>query len=73
MRKTQKVQNLPKSGMILKMPPPESLSQVLSDEYQCWDHEISIIVTSIFTDLTMFRRKLDLSSLLIMEIVAIHS
>jgi hypothetical protein len=38
-----------------------------------WDHEISIIVTSIHTVLTVFRRKLDLSSLLIMEIVTIHS
>jgi hypothetical protein len=40
-----------------------------------WDHKISIIVTSILTDLTMFQRKLVLStgSLLIMEIMAIHS
>jgi hypothetical protein len=38
-----------------------------------WDHEISIIVTSILTILTVFRRKLDLGSLLIMEIRAIHS
>jgi hypothetical protein len=36
-------------------------------------HEISIIVTSILTVLTVFRRKLDLCSLLIVEIMAIHS
>jgi hypothetical protein len=38
-----------------------------------WDHGISIIVTSIFTVLSVFRRKLSVSSLLIMEIMAIHS
>jgi hypothetical protein len=37
-----------------------------------WDHEISIIVTSILTVLTVFRRKLNSSSLLIMEIMASH-
>jgi hypothetical protein len=41
-----------------------------------WDHEISIIVASILTVtvLTVFRRKLLVkNSLLIMEIMAIHS
>jgi hypothetical protein len=40
-----------------------------------WDHEISIIVTSILAVQTLFRRKHDLSSLSIMdmEIMAIHS
>jgi hypothetical protein len=38
-----------------------------------WDHEISIIVTSILTVLAVFRRKLSLNSLLIMEIMVIHS
>jgi uncharacterized membrane protein len=41
------------------------------DKFNYWDHEISIIVTSILTVLTVFRRYLDLSSLLIMEIMAI--
>jgi hypothetical protein len=38
-----------------------------------WDHEISVIVTSILAVLTVFQRTLSLSSLLIMEIMAIHS
>jgi hypothetical protein len=38
-----------------------------------WDPENSIIVTSILTVLTVFRWKLSLHSLLIMEIMAIRS
>jgi hypothetical protein len=37
-----------------------------------WDHDISIIVTSIITDLTVFKRKLGLNSLSIMEIMNWH-
>jgi hypothetical protein len=51
----------------------EQLMQLMPHILYFWDHELSIIVTSILTVLTVFRRNLDLSSLLIMEIMAIHS